>query len=179
MRLYFLFVATALACTACSSPSYMDEDAVNQFQSLTKNQQAHYWQQKQLQYASAQIEQLGGQVLINGEEYQIKLPAKLFFVGQTPIQTSQGKQAYPKIVDLLNAEPTSSVVIEAYASTGDTQRDFDLTNSWAHTVMNQLRDRQLNVALVHAQGRGKCLSYPNSDPLAARIEIHFRIQQVD
>lgn len=177
MRLLILLFCL-VGLTACSS-SPINEDAANQFQSLTKNQQADYWQKVRVQYASGEIEKIGGQVFNNGEEYQINIPSKLLFVGTTPMSTKNNDAVYQKIVNLLNCEPTSRITILAYTNTGNTQRDFSLTADWAHTAMNHLRDLQLATALVNAQGKGTCSNFAKSTPFASRIEIHYRIQRND
>lgn len=174
--LILLFCITWL--TACSS-SPINEDAVNQFQSLTKNQQADYWQQKRVQYASAELQKVGAQVFNKGEEYQIVVPSALLFKGATPSAAKGDAAIYQKIVNLLNSEPTSSLTVLAYTITGNKQRDFSLTEDWAHTVMEQIRDKQLITPLVNAQGKGTCLNYPTSNAFASRIEIHYRIQVLD
>lgn len=179
MRLFLCLSFCLVSLSACSPFAAINEDAANQFQSLTKNQQAEYWQQKRVQYASAALEQLGGQVFNNGEEYQINLPSNLLFIDETSMSAKDAKKTYQAIVDLLNIEPTSSITILAYTNTGNTQRDFALSQSWATTVMGNLRDLQLATALVNAKGKGTCLAYPKSSTLHSHIEIHYRIQKID
>lgn len=164
--------------TACSS-SPINEDAVNQFQSLTKNQQADYWQQKRIQYASAELQKVGVQVFNNGAQYQVVIPSTLLFKGATPSASKGDTAIYQKLANLINSEPTSRISIDAYTITGNKQRDFSLTADWAHSVMAQLRDQQLITALINAQGMGTCLNYPPSNPLSSRIEIHYRTQTLD
>lgn len=179
MRLLLILVSCTLALSACSSPSLVNEEAANQFQSLSKNQQAHYWQAVRRQHDSAELEKLGIQVLNNGEEYQLNIPAKLLFIGTTPMTADKAEDTYQKIAHLINAEPTSSVRVLAYTSTGNAQRDFSLTQSWGNTVLTNLREAKLATALLTATGKGTCLNYPGTSARNSHIEIYYRIQQID
>ena len=179
MRLPLLVLSCAVLLNGCSSEPKINEEAANQFQSLSKNQQAAYWQAKRRQHDSIELEQLGIQILKNGAEYQLNVPAKLLFIGTTPMTANQAKQTYQKIAQLINAEPISSVKIFAYSTTGDAQRDFALSQSWAQTALTNLREVGLSTALVTATGKGTCLNYPKSDPMSAHLEIHYRLQQID
>ena len=179
MRLLFILLSCTLVMTGCSSPSLVNETAANQFQSLSKNQQADYWKAVRRQHDSAVLEQLGIQVLNNGEEYQLNIPAKLLFIGTTPMTAEKAHDTYQKIAHLIDAEPTSSVRILAYTSTGDNQRDFALTQSWAQTALTGLREAQLATALLSATGKGTCSNYPGKSVKNSHLEIYYRTQQID
>ncbi len=176
---YVSLCALTLLLNGCDSTPIINEAAANQFQSLSKNQQAAYWQAIRQQNAIAELQQLGISVFTKGQEYTLDIPASLLFIDSTPMTAVKAQDTYQKIVKLTNIESTSRLSIETYSDTGDRQRDFALTLSWAQTVQSNLRDAGSSTAIINAVGKGSCQPNLTNKSPNAHIEIHYRIQQID
>jgi outer membrane protein OmpA-like peptidoglycan-associated protein len=169
--LIFLMMMTLLS--ACS---HFNEERTNEFQSLSQLQQAQYWQARKVKILTERLEKMSVVVYHFGDEYQILIPANFIFKGNTSQMASPRDELFKAIADLVNAQSTPAVNVLAYANnSASPQRNFSLTQNWAETVVDQLRQQGLSVSLVTAKGHGSCDNIGRGSSLTDRIEVHYRI----
>lgn len=170
---YIIFLASTLLLVSCTS---FNEERANQFQSLTQNQQAQYWQTKNVLRLIANLKNHGTTIYVQGDEYQIIIPASKLFKGNTPQTLASTNATLRPVVELINAQSTPSIQVLAYTHfSASKDRNFALTQSWAQTILDRLKQEGLMVALLSAKGHGECDNIGPSDFLNNRIEIHYRI----
>lgn len=174
-----LFLSCIMALSACQP--HFDQDAANQFQSLSKNQQASYWQAKKTQTEAVRLEQKGIMVYQVGDEYRIIIPAGIVFINaNTPALTNQAHDVFDTLVALLNNQKTPSVHVLAYVNPGTSpQRDYALSEAWAEVFAENLRDDGLATALVTSTGMGRCDNVGSGYNVSQRIELRYRIIHED
>lgn len=165
-----------LPCLLLASCSNFNEEHADAFQSLSQQQQAHYWQEKKVAVLRKRLTALGAIIYTQGDENQILISAGQIFNGDTPQVRSSADQLFEAIAELINAQSTASVRVLTYAHLGhSTQRNFALTQSWADSVVDGLRQQGLLTGLVSAQGHGTCDNIGTTSTLTNRVEIHYRI----
>lgn len=171
-----LFVSLCLSSLLLMACTHFNEDRADQFQSLTQDQQSQYWQAKKIESLMQQLESLGVAVYVEGDEYQILIPASLLFNEDTPQLSDTAKPVFNAVSALINAQSTPAVRILAYTNkNGSTRRNLALSQSWAASTLDQLRQQGLLVGLLSAQGHGKCDTIGKNNSLTNRIEIRYRI----
>lgn len=164
-------VSLTLVITACT---HVDENRAARFQGLSQQQQAKYWQMKKIQDFAADLEHRGVAVYQVGDEYQLIVPAGLIFEGNTPAYNSSAPVLFQAITNLLNAQSMPSIKIAAYANAGSSQRNYALSQSWALTLEDQLRQHGLAVGVVYTAPHGACDNI-GKNALSNRLEIHYRV----
>lgn len=163
----------ALLLTGCT---HFNEDRANQFQSLTQSQQAQYWQDKKIRDLTDQLEKSGATVYAQGDEHEILIPADKLFRGDTPQLSNDAKSTLQNVTKLINAQSTPSVVISAYVNNSPSKRrNLALSQSWADTTQEQLRQQGLLVGVLSTQAHGDCDNIGKHNRYTNRIEIHYRI----
>lgn len=173
MNKMFIGILTCLLLTACSG---FDDQRANEFQSLSQQQQAHYWQAKKVAALTKRVQALGLTVYTLGDENQILISSGTLFNGNTPQLNTHVNPIFKAIADLINAQSTASVQVLTYTqSSNNTQRNFSLTQSWADSVVDGLRQQGLLTGVVSAQGHGECDNIGTGSALTNRIVIRYRI----
>jgi len=173
-------LALLLPCLLLTACGGFNEERANAFQSLSQQQQAHYWQEKKIAVLSKKLKALGAIIYTQGDENQILISAGQIFNGNTSQVRNSAEQLFKAIAELINAESTASVRVLTYAHYGHaTERNFALTQSWADSVVDGLRQQGLLTGLVSAQGHGSCDNIGTSSALTNRIEIHYRVDHED
>jgi outer membrane protein OmpA-like peptidoglycan-associated protein len=169
-----------LSCLLLSACSGFNEERADAFQSLSQAQQAHYWQEKKVALLSKQLKALGAILYTQGDENQIIIPASALFNSNTPPLQNRAKPILKAIAALINAQSTAAVNVLTYAQYGNsTERNFALTQSWAESIVDSLRQQGLLTGLVSAQGHGSCDNIGTANALTNRVEIHYRVAHED
>lgn len=173
MNRMFIWILTCLLLTACSG---INDQRANEFQSLSQQQQAQYWQTKKVVALTKRVRALGLTVYTLGDENQILIPASALFNGDTPQLHGNTDPIFKAVADLINAQPAASVQVLTYTqSSNNTQRNFSLTQSWADSVVDGLRQQDLLTGVASAQGHGECDNIGTGSALTNRIVIRYRI----
>lgn len=169
-------LALLLPCLLIAACGGFNEQRADAFQSLSQQQQAHYWQEKKVAVLRKKLKALGAIIYTQGDENQILISAGQIFNGDTSQVESRADNLFKAISELINAQSTASVRVLTYAHFGhSTERNFSLTQSWAESVVDGLRQQGLLTGLVSAQGHGACDNIGTTSALTNRIEIHYRI----
>ncbi len=173
MKNYWLILCPAIMLIGCT---HFDENRANQFQSLSQDQQAQYWQMKNVLRLIDQAKAQGFGVYVQGDEYQIIIPANRLFKGSTPQTLGSMNATLRPVVDLINAQSTPAVHVLAYTDSSTSKdRNFALTQSWAQTVLSRLREEDVITGLLSAEGHGECDNIGGAEWFNNRIEIRYRI----
>lgn len=166
-------IAVAPLLAGCHN---FDEERANQFQSLSQMQQQEYWQARKVTLLVNDLKKMGIAVYIVGDEYQILIPAGKIFNGNTPQLNGSATSVIQAVTKLINAQATPAVRILAYTNSSDSaQRNYSLTESWAETMVDRLRQANLTVGVISAQGHGDCDNIGSHSLYNNRIEIRYRI----